>query len=97
MHTNEVEYTPHFCKLYRKKCQKEPEYIIKKMDDGLTALMHSPEPERLGEAKKGKLMGYYSYDINKRHRILYTVHRLNDSTLVTLHRVCDHKQSYDKD
>jgi len=97
MHTNEIQFTAHFRKLYNKKCQKESEHIIKKMNDGITGITHSLEPERLGEMKKGKLMGYYSYSINKRHRILYTVHRLENKAFVTLHRVCDHKQSYDKD
>jgi len=69
---------------------------MKKVDECLKNLISSSEPERLGKAKRGSLRGYYAYRINKQHRILYTVQRDDETVLVTLHRVCDHKQVYDK-
>ena len=94
---NEIVFTNHFRNLYRRKSKKEPLSLMERIDRALLELQSSDEPERLGEKKKGKLYRYYAYNVSGRHRILYTVERLDSVVIVGLHRVCDHKQAYDKD
>jgi mRNA-degrading endonuclease RelE of RelBE toxin-antitoxin system len=94
---NEVVYTAEFKKLYEMKGEKSPQYIMKKVKEGLIELRNSDEPERLGVRKKGKLSKYYAYDISRGHRILYCVERKDDKIVVFLHRVRDHKNVYGKD
>jgi mRNA-degrading endonuclease RelE of RelBE toxin-antitoxin system len=95
--TNEIVYTNHFKNLYKRKSRKEPVSLMERIDRALLELQSSYEPERLGEKKKGKLSRYYAYSLGGRHRILYTVERFDDAVIVGLHRICDHKQVYDKD
>ncbi|MCL2712298.1 MAG: hypothetical protein FWD37_03370 [Methanomassiliicoccaceae archaeon] len=94
---NEIVYTNHFKNLYKRKSRKELPSLMERVDRALLDLQSSDEPERLGEKKNGMLSKYYAYNVSGRHRILYTVERSKGTVIVGLHRVCDHKQVYDKD
>ncbi|MCL2317648.1 MAG: hypothetical protein FWC44_01130 [Methanomassiliicoccaceae archaeon] len=95
--TNDVVITSEFEKLYKKKREKSPKYIADRVDRGLIELRNSEEPERLGMQKKGKLSDYYAYNLSRGHRILYQVERNTEGITIYLHRVCDHKNVYQKD
>lgn len=95
--SNEVVYTSEFKRLYKAKKERSPHPLMIKVNNGLTELKNSDEPERLGTRKKGKLSDYYAYDVSRGHRILYSVERRDGGTTVYLHRVCDHKNAYGRD
>jgi addiction module RelE/StbE family toxin len=96
--TNNIAYTNKFSKLLRKK-QKEGSlrYLLKKIEEAITLLKESDNPQALGERKEGELKGLYAYTLNDSSRILYTVDKKEGIFEITLLRVCDHKQAYGSD
>lgn len=93
---NEILWTPNFKRLYKTKETKVTKKMMERVDKAILDLRNSDEPERLGKKKKGRISSYFSYELGKRHRILYKVERSGEAVSVSLHRICDHKQVYDK-
>lgn len=93
---NDIERTPHFSRLFNHK-KKGPKDVLAKISEGILALRHAERPELLGRYKKGDLAGTLSYNVTRSSRILYRVSRTERGCLVTLLRVCDHKNVYGKD
>ncbi|MCL2143070.1 MAG: type II toxin-antitoxin system RelE/ParE family toxin [Methanomassiliicoccaceae archaeon] len=94
---NDLIFSSQFGKLYRIKRKRSAKELMEKVDNGIAALRHSDRPEMIGTHKKGRLSGYYSYEISSGHRILYKVERTEGAVHVYLHRVCDHKNVYGRD
>jgi hypothetical protein len=94
---NRVCRTETFDKLYKKKSKKAPSYVIRKVDLAILNLTMSKWPERLGRPKHGPLAGLLGYEVDDSNRILYEVDRYEEGVLITLHRVCSHKQVYGQD
>lgn len=93
---NELVKPNTFEKLYRKKCKKSPKFIVQKVDNAIRELADSPQPELLGEPKKGPLGGTYAYELGRKNRILYKVDRTTPQVQVILLKVCSHADAYGK-
>lgn len=70
---------------------------MRKVDRAILELRKSERPERLGNPKRGRLAGLLGYEVDDGNRILYEVDRYEEGVVVTLHRVCSHKEVYGKD
>jgi Txe/YoeB family toxin of Txe-Axe toxin-antitoxin module len=86
-----------FKTLYKKKQKKSPRHLVERIDEAILELRKSENPERLGGFKQGRLDGLIGYDLNASNRILYMVDRREEGAVVTLLRVCTHKQAYRTD
>jgi len=92
-----VNFSNTFERLYSQKKKKAPPHIIEKAEKAISTLIESDNPESCGVKKNGRLKGYYSVDLTKGHRILYSVSRNDSEFTIYFERICDHKNVYDKD
>lgn len=69
--------------------------VFDEYKNALFELMHSIDPEKLGDRKRGPLHRLYSYRITKSYRLLYYVDRTKGE-IVTVD-LDDHKNVYGRD
>ena len=85
----QIEITPTFKALYSRK-----DSILKaRTDRKIETLQQSENPLHLGSKKKS--LGFYALDISRSHRIAYDVEF--NRRIISLLKVCSHKQVYGKD
>jgi mRNA-degrading endonuclease YafQ of YafQ-DinJ toxin-antitoxin module len=94
---NDVVATGTFKRLFRRKSNRAPRELLVKIEGALLALRESVNPEFLGPAKRGRLVGLFAYELDRENRILFRVIRRRQETAIQLLRVCSHKEVYGKD
>ena len=65
------------------------------MDEAILHLATSKNPADAGIPKKGRLKGYFAYEIGRSHRLIYKV--ISRQKIILLMVVGDHKSVYGRD
>ena len=93
---NDIEITKNFERLFAKKKKSGQRYIVDRTKEVIIALSEAVDPGSVGEKKKGR-PAFWSCRLNDSSRLVYDFKKVNGKISVRLLRVCDHKQSYDRD
>ncbi len=86
-----IERTGRFVRSYRRL----PSHLQDRVNEAILHLATYENPADAGIPKKGRLKGYFAYEIGRSHRLIYKV--VSRQKIILLLVVGDHKYVYGRD
>lgn len=75
---------------FRKRYRDIGPELIDRANKGIMALVTSDRPELLGDRKTAQWGEYYTYEIGRSCRIIYTP--IYETNIIKFARICSHKE-----